>query len=77
MIKYLLEFLLEINPYDVCVVNKTVNWKQITTVFCVYDMKVSHHDHQEIQIFVEWVKQRYEVEGLNKLKSAGGKIHVF
>ena len=40
-------------------------------------MKVSHHDHQEIQIFVEWVKQRYEVEGLNKLKSAGGKIHVF
>ena len=39
--------------------------------------KVSHHDHQEIEIFIEWLKQKYEVKGLNKLKETRGKVHDF
>ena len=42
----------------------------------VEDMKVSHHNHQEISILIEWSKQKYEVEGLKELKSTRGKLHI-
>ena len=32
----------ELNPYDPCVVNKTINGKQLTLVWHVNDIKVSH-----------------------------------
>ena len=54
-----------------------VNRNQTTTVFNVDYMKVYHHDHQEMKVFIEWSKQKYEVEELNKSKSTGGKVHVF
>ena len=38
-------------------------------------MKLSHNDHQEIVTFVEWLKKKYEVEGLNKIKATIGKVH--
>ena len=40
-------------------------------------MKVPHHYCQKIIIFVEWLKNIYEVEVLNKLKSTRGKVHGF
>ena len=48
-IKDLLEFGFKINPYDVCIARKMVK-KEMTMVFCVNNMKISHHDHQEITI---------------------------
>ena len=38
---------------------KIVNGKQIITVFYVDYMKVSHCDHQYIEIFAEWSKQKH------------------
>ena len=48
------------NLYDVSVAKRMVNVKQTTAVFFVYNMKVSHHDNQEITIVIEWLKQKYE-----------------
>ena len=40
-------------------------------------MKVSHHDHQKITIFIELSKQKYEVEELNKLNQRYEKLHNY
>src|SRR5210317_1366865 len=77
LLKDLIEFGFEINPYDVCVANKMINGKQMTTLFHVDDMKVSHMDSQEITIFINWLRTKYEVDGLNKLKATRDKVHVF
>ena len=34
----------ELNPYNLCVANKTVNGKQCTVVWYVDDLKISHID---------------------------------
>jgi len=41
-----------INPYDPCVANKMVNGKQMTVVWHVDDLKVSHVDKTEVTKFV-------------------------
>ena len=41
-----------INPYDPCVANKMVNGKQMTVVWHVDDLKVSHVDKAEVTKFV-------------------------
>ena len=43
-----------------------VNGKQMTMLFHADDMKVSHHDYQDFAIFIEWLKQKHELEGLKK-----------
>ena len=40
----LLEWGFVINPYDSCVANKMVNGKQLTVVWHVDDLKISHVD---------------------------------
>ena len=42
--KKLVEWGFEINPYDCCVANKTVNGKQCTILWHVDDLKISHVD---------------------------------
>ena len=37
----------------ICVYNKIVNVKQMTTVIHVDDMKVSHHDHQKWRFLLD------------------------
>ena len=37
----------KINPYDPCVANKMVNGKQITVIWHVDDLKVSHVDPKQ------------------------------
>ena len=36
--------------------------------FYLDNMKVTHYDHQENTIFIEWLKQKYKVEVLNEIK---------
>jgi len=49
----------EINPYDPCVANKTVNGKQMTVVWHVDDLKVSHKDDFEITRLANYLREIY------------------
>ena len=44
LVKDLEAYEFQINPYDLCVTNKMINDKQMTTVWNVVDLKVSHVD---------------------------------
>ena len=43
----------EINPYDWCVANKIVNGKQVTVVWHVDDLKISHEDDDVISELIQ------------------------
>jgi hypothetical protein len=44
----LAEWGFEINPYDFCVANKTIDGKQCTIVWHVDDLKISHVDRKVV-----------------------------
>ena len=50
-----------LNPYDLCVVNKVVDEKQMMVCWHVYDLKVSHCDPAQVTIFGEWLSKKYGV----------------
>jgi hypothetical protein len=65
-----------INPYDPCVANKNVKGKQLTVVWHVKDLKVSHKKPSVLARMAEWLKY----ERLFDNRSGGmtisrGKIH--
>ena len=62
-----------VNPYDPCVANKDVNGKQMTVIWHVDDLKVSHVDEIENSKFAEWMKTIYR----EKLTVRRGKIHDY
>ena len=62
-----------VNPYDTCVANKMVNGKQMTIIWHVDDLKVSHVDENENTKFAEWMKGIYG----EKLTIHHGKIHDY
>jgi hypothetical protein len=50
----------EINPYDPCVANKIVKKKQLTIVWHVDDLKVSHVMTPVVTKLIDWLKSTYE-----------------
>ena len=56
----LLEWGFEINPYDWCVANKVVNGKQLTVVWHVDDLKISHVEDDIISEFIKKLRGKYE-----------------
>jgi hypothetical protein len=62
-----------VNPYDPCVANKIVNGKQMTVIWHVDDLKVSHMDPKENTKFANWMKELYG----EKLTIHRGKIHDY
>ena len=44
-----------INNYDLCVANRTTNGKQMTIIWHVDDMKISHVDKKEVTKMIEWI----------------------
>ena len=48
-----------VNPFDPCVANKDVNGKQMTVIWHVDNLKVSHIDENENTKFAEWMKTIY------------------
>ena len=52
LVDELIEDGFELNPYDPCVANKTVNGKQMTVCWHVDDLKVSHVEGMELTKFV-------------------------
>ena len=67
----------KVNPYDICVANKIVNGKQITVLWHVDDLKVSHVDAVIVDDFIEWAKKKYEDPGITKLTPSRGKVHDY
>lgn len=63
----------EFNPYDPCTANKMIDDKQMTVVFHVDDLKVSHIDLAQIQWFATEMKKVYG----DKLTINTGKIHDY
>jgi len=41
----------KINPYDICVANKLINRKQLTILWHVDDLKISHKDKKVVDQF--------------------------
>jgi hypothetical protein len=69
-----------INPYDPCVANKTVKGKQLTVVWHVDDLKVSHVLATVVTRMADWLKKTYERlfdDGSGKMKICRGKIHEY
>ena len=56
----LLSWGFEINPYDWCVANKTVNGKQLTIVWHVDDLKISHVDRDVVSDVISQLSDKYE-----------------
>ena len=61
------------NKYDDCVVNKTINGHQMTVVWHVDDLKVSHVDGKEVDKFIMQMEETFGTE----LSVSHGKIHDY
>ena len=62
-----------INPYDPCMANKMVNDKEMTVIWHVDCLKVSHVDENEKTKFTEWMKASYG----KKITIRRGKNHDY
>jgi hypothetical protein len=60
----------EVNPYDWCVANKTINGKQCTMLWHVDDIKISHEDPKVVSQMIELLKDAYgkEAPGNHQVK---------
>ena len=65
----------KLNPYDPCVVNKTVNKKQHTIRFHVDNLKSSHIDPKVNDKFEKWLQVRYGKHGA--VKPHRGNVHDY
>jgi hypothetical protein len=65
----------ERNPYDFCVVNKTVNGKQLTIVWYVDDLKISHADPAIVDDMIDKLKE--EFGQVSDLTIRRGKVHDY
>jgi hypothetical protein len=63
------------NPYDFCVVNKTVNGKQMTIVWYVDDLKISHVESSVVDDMVDVLKK--EFGQVSDLTIRRGKVHDY
>ena len=69
-----------INPYDPCVANKMVNGKQLTILWHVDDLKISHVHYLVVTDCCKWLKKKYEQlfeDGSGAMKIVRGKIHEY
>ena len=70
----------QINPYDPCVANKVVKGKQLTVVWHVDDLKVSHVRALVVTKMADWLKKTYERlfdDGSGEMKICRGKVHDY
>ena len=49
----------ELNPYDSCVMNKTINGKQCTVMFHVDDLKISHAEESVVDDVIQQLEAVY------------------
>jgi hypothetical protein len=65
----------EINPYDWCVANKTINGKQCTILWHVDDLKISHIDPDVNTDIIEMIDNEFGKEA--PLTITRGRIHDY
>ena len=63
------------NKYDDCVVNKMINGSQMTVVWHVDDLKVSHADAKEVTKFIHQMEETFGKE--TPLSVSCGKTHEY
>jgi len=63
----------EVNPYDICVDNRTVNAKQHTITCHVDNVRSSHVDLKVIDKFHIWCEQKYGSEKTGHIIMVHGK----
>ncbi len=63
----------KVNPCDPCVANKMIDGKQMTVTWHVDDLKVSHVDPKQVDMFVKWVTEKFG--GIAPVKPSRGKVH--
>ena len=63
------------NKYDDCVVNKTVNGHQMTVVWHVDDLKVSHVDAKEVGKFIQQMEETFGKD--TPLSVSCGRMHDY
>ena len=63
------------NKYDNCVVNKTINSHQMTVVWHVDDLKVSHTDVKEVNKFIQQMEETFGTDA--PLSVSRGKTHDY
>jgi len=73
--KTLEEWGFEANPYDLCVMNKTINGKQFTIAWHVDDLKLSHVDPNVVTSVIEDMSERYGKDV--PLTVTRGKVHDY
>ena len=62
----------QINPYEPCVANKMVNGKQLTILWYVDDIKISHEDSRVVQKTLDYLEKEF-----GKMSIKKGKKHVY
>ena len=70
----------ELNPYDPCVANNTINGKQLTPVLHVDNMKASHVEAEVVTCMEKWLIKTYEClfkYGSGKMKLCRVKVHDY
>ena len=70
----------EVNPYDPCVWNKTIDGSQCTICFHVDDCKISHKSPKVIDSTIKWLRRDYESifeDGSGEMKVCRGKVHKY
>jgi hypothetical protein len=67
----------KISPYDPCVATKHIDGYQMTLVWHVDDLKVSHKKEKAIDQFLKWLESKYGNEEINKMKAKRGKKHDY
>ena len=78
--KSLVSVRFEINPYNPCVANKTVNGTQMTICFHVDDCKLSHHSSRANDNMIDWLCQEYESifeDGSGQMTVSRGRVHKY
>ena len=76
LVKWLKNLGFELNPHDICVANKTANKKQMTAVWHVDDLQMSHENPQEVTIFINQLKDEFEDEN-GTMTVTRGKKHNY
>ena len=63
------------NPFEPCWYNKEVNGSQLSVMFHVDDLKISHRDPKVVDAFIDLIDDEYGKEAPLTVKR--GKIHVY
>jgi len=71
----LIEWGFEINPYDWCVANKTINGKQCTVLWHVDDLKISHVDANVVTGVIADVSDAFGKDA--PITVTQGKVHEY